>query len=320
MPILPMVLRALKPSILSVLIFCTVVVPCSVYLSPPFATWRYYAGSVFIGYLLAIILAFAFQQATGFRRPARAYSCAAAIVLALALLAGIGLSKSYWGYFLFRPPPLAEIADVQGLPVVAAVATPEDAHAESDFVVCPSDSPAKRLVYAQRNPYDAPEGRLLLELNRRGQLPAAFATSLSHLPPLLPLARRTGLIVPAEPGYDGDRQLGGYVVDAVDSSGARLVFLAICGSQISNDHYPYYEMLFTAPPGSSDWRFVRGQRFFFDIAGIEGAEWYVMGLGFWLMGMPIVFIAMTVVMGVGRGIAQIRKEKRAAVAPPVLPA
>lgn len=320
MPILLMVLRALKPGALSVLIFCTVVVPCSVYLSPPFATWRYYTGSLFIGYLLAKILAFAFQQATGFRRPARAYSCAAAIVLALALLAGIGLSKSYWGYFLFRPPPLVEIADVLGQPVVAVVATPDDADAQSDFVVHPSGSPDKDLAYARRNPYDAPEGRLLLELNRRGQLPAAYATSLSHLPPLLPLVRRSGLIVPAEPGYDGDRQLGGYVVDAVDSSGTRLVFLAICGSQISNDHYPYYEMLFMAPPGSSDLKHVRSQMFFYDVAGIEGAEWYVMGLGFWLMGMPIVFIAMTVVMGVGRGIAQIRKEKRAAVAPPVSPA
>ena len=79
-------------------------------------------------------------------------------------------------------------------------------------------------------------------------------------------------------------------------------------------------MLFMAPPGSSDLKHVRSQMFFYDVAGIEGAEWYVMGLGFWLMGMPIVFIAMTVVMGVGRGIAQIRKEKRAAVAPPVSPA
>ena len=68
-------------------------------------------------------------------------------------------------------------------------------------------------------------------------------------------------------------------------------------------------MLFTAPPGSSDLKFVRGQRFFFDIAGIEGSEWYVMGLGFSLLGMPIAFAALIAVMAAGKGVGKFRQRK-----------
>ena len=321
MSLRPMVLRALKPGALSVLIFLTIVLPASIYYSPLSASisledgttewqipWPFFAGCAVAGYLAAQILAAVFRQATGFRRPARAYLLTVAAAGALALLAAIGFSKFYWGYFFFRPPPLAEIAEVQGLPAVAVVAIPENADAESDFVFHPSNSPDNDLAYAHRNPYDAPEGRLLIELGRRGQLPATFATSLSNVPPLLPLARRSGLIVPAEPGYDGDRQLGGYVVEAVDLSGARLLFLAIRGSQISNDHYPCYEMLFMAPASTADFQFVRGQRFFFDVAGIEGAEWHIFWIAFALMGIPLAFAAVVAAMTVGRGLAWIRNK------------
>jgi len=320
MSIGPMACRTLKPDVLSVLIFCTVVVPCSVYLCPAFATWRYYAGSFFIGYLTSKILAFVFQRTTRFRRPARAYSFVVAMFLSLALLAGMGTSKWYWGYSLFRPPPLEEFHNIARIPVLIPIERTDSGAAPPAFVLRNDSSLAKNLSYAKKNPYDYPSGRLLLTLEKNRLLPAEYSPSISNLPPLWPLAQASGLMAASDTGYESDRFLRGIVVDAVDPTGARLVFLGFNGGQVSNDHYPYYEMLFTAPPGSTNLKFVRGQRLFFDVAGIEGVEWYVMGLGLGLLGMPVVFCSMIIVMAAGRGIARIRRRKRAEVSPPVLPA
>ena len=301
------------------LIFLMVVFPVCMYLRPSFATWRFYSGCFFIGYLSAQILAFAFQRATGFRRPTRACLLMGAGVAVGAYLAAFGFSKFYWGYFFFRPPPLKELASIAAPPAIIPIATYDGTNALPHFVVRQDESLADSLRVGARNPYDWPGARLLLALGKHGLLPPAFSTSAENLPPLSTVTN-CGFIVPADPGYDGDRLLGGYAVDAVAPTGQRLMFVALQGAQIQNDHYPYYELLFTIPAGSSDWEFVRGQRFFFDVAGIEGAEWYFLGIAFTLMGMPPAFVALIAIMGVVRGIARIRKRKWADIHPPGSPA
>lgn len=316
MPIRQMASRALKPSAFSILILLTIAFPVSVYLSPSFATWRFYLGSVSLGYLIAQILAFAFQRATGFRRPVRAYLLAMLPVALLSFSLGIGFSKTYWGYFFFRPALLKEFRQIAQVSALVPVETSDATHAPPSLVHGGDSSLAEDLAYAEDNSYDDPAGRLLLALERQHLLPAEFSTSLSDLPPLLPLAQASGLMASSETGYESERSLRGIVVDAVDPAGTRLVFLGFHGGQVSNDHYPYYEMLFTAPAGSSDLKFVRGQRFFFDIAGIEGAEWYVMGLVFSLMAVPLALVALMAAMAIGRAIAWLL-DKRKTQKPPL---
>ena len=315
------VLRAVKPTALSFLIFFTIILPGSISLSPISVTlspdgatdwnipWRYFAWSLAGGYLAALGLAAIFKFVTGFRRPVRAYLLAAGIVAMLAFLAAIGVSKAYWGYFLFRPSLLAEFSNIVRVSALIPVKTPAASNAPPALVHCDDSTLAQDLVYAEKSPYDFPAGRLLLSLSKRQLLPADFSSALFDLPLLLPLAQATGLMAVSDPGYHSETFLRGIVVDAVDPAGKRLVFLGFHGGQVSNDHYPYYEMLFAAPAGSADLKFVRGQRFFFDIAGIEGSEWYVMGLGFSLLGMPIAFAALIAVMAVGKGIGKFRQRK-----------
>ena len=324
------VLRAVKPTALSFLIFFTIILPGSISLSPISVTlspdgatdwnipWRYFAWSLAGGYLAALGLAAVFRRTTGFRRPARAFFLAMLPVVLLAFSIGIGLSKIYWGYFLFRPALLKEFRQIARVSALVPVETPDATHAPPALVYCDDSTLAQDLAYAEENSYDDPAGRLLLALEQQHRLPTEFSASLSDLPPLLPLAQATGLMDVSEPGYHSDAFLRGIVVDAVDPAGKRLVFLGFRGGQASNDHYPYYEMLFAAPAGSADLTFVRGQRFFFDIAGIEGTEWYVMGLGFSLLGMPIAFAALIAGMAAGKGIGKFRQRKQADSHPPIL--
>lgn len=320
--------RALKPSALSLLIFFTIILPGNIVLSPISMTvsfdgattwdvpWLFLAGSLAGGYLAAQLLAVLFRRATGFRRPARAYLLAMLPVVLLAFSLGIGFSKFYWGYYLFRPALLKEFRQIAQVAALVPVETSDATNAPPTLVHCGDFSLAEDLAYAVKNSYDDPVGRLLLALEQQRLLPAEFSASLSGLPPLLPLAQTSGLIAPSEDGYDSERSLRGIVVDAVDPAGARLVYLGLRGGQVSNDHYPYYELLFTAPAGSSDLKFVRGQRFFFDVAGIEGAEWYVMGLGFSLVAIPLALVALMAAMALGRAIAWLL-DKRKTQKPPL---
>lgn len=307
--------RALKPGALSLLIFFTIILPGSIVFTPISVSyssdgatqwdvpWLFLAGSLAVGYLAAQFFATLFRRATGFRRPARAFVLAAVIVAALAFSFGIGFSKFYWGYFFFRPALLKEFRQIAQVTALVPVETSDATNAPSTLVHCGDFSLAEGLAYAENDSYDYPAGRLLLALEQRRLLPAEFSASLSGLPPLLPLAQASGLLAPSETGYDSERSLRGIVVDAVDPAGARRVFLGLRGGQVSNDHYPYYELLFTAPAGSSDLEFVRGQRFFLDVAGIEGAEWYVMGLGFSLVAIPLALVALMAAIVLGRAIA-----------------
>jgi hypothetical protein len=326
------VLRVLKPTALSILVFFTIILPGSISLSPISVTlspdgathwnipWPFFAWSLAGGYLAALALAVLFKKATGFRRPVRAYLLAGVIVAMLAFLAAVSFSKAYWGYFFFRPSLLAEFNSLAQVSALVPVETPDATTAPPTLVPCGDSTLAQNLAYAEDSPYDYPAGRLLLALRKRHLLPAVFSSSLSNLPPLLPLAQASGLMAASDPGYESERFLRGMVVDALDPAGARIVLLGLHGGQLSNDHYPYYEMLFTAPAGSSNLKFVRGQRFFFDIAGIEGAEWYVMGVGFSLLGIPMAFAALIATMAIGRGIARFRQSKRADFHPPDAPA
>ena len=317
------VLRALKPTALSLLVFFMIILPGTISISPISVTissdgatdwnipWRFFAWVLAGGYLAAGVLAALFKLATGFRRPARAFLFTSGFAAFLAFIAAIGFSKAYWGYYFFRPPLLAEFSNIAQVSALVLVETPDATNAMPALVRRGDSSLAKDLAYAADNSYDDPAGRLLLALEQRHLLPAEFSTSLSDLPPLLPLAQASGLMASSETGYESEKFLRGMVVDAVDPAGARLVFLGFHGGQVSNDHYPYYEMLFSALAGSSDLKFVRGQRFFFDIAGIEGAEWYAMGLGLSLMGIPIAFVALMAAMAIGRCIVRIRKRRKA---------
>jgi hypothetical protein len=117
--------------------------------------------------------------------------------------------------------------------------------------------------------------RGLYGLEERGLLPAEHSTDLGSLPPLYPLIRKTGILAVPDEGYVEADLLEGILVDGIGEEGRRLVVMGLKGQQVSNDHRPFYELAFAAPAGSKDLTCLRGQRFFFDVAGIEGMEWYV---------------------------------------------
>jgi hypothetical protein len=78
-------------------------------------------------------------------------------------------------------------------------------------------------------------------------------------------------LVPGDPGYPDATCLSGAAVEVEDAQGGVTLVVGLRGRQVSNDHYPYYEA--TLRRAVDGWRLERVQRFFYDVAGMEGAEW-----------------------------------------------
>ena len=261
------------------------------------------AGNLAVCYALAAILAAAFRKATCLHRPARACGLVVLAMVVVSFGLSICYSKWYWGYWMGRPPILGEIHDVASVTAVLPVRTETSEDGGRRIVPDPGYRMAERLAFARRDPYYLLEERVLQALEEKKLLPAASGTDLRNLPSLFPLIRKSGLMVEPEQGYTRSDLLNGVVVDAVGRAGERLVFVAVTGRELSNDHYPYYEMLFRGRQDSTDLSYVRGQRFLYDVAGQEGVEWYAV----W----PFLGVACTVLGFVGLAVFFLVRRKPA---------
>jgi hypothetical protein len=245
-------------------------------------------------YVLSALLAWAIARATGLRSPAAAYGLVALSMIAFAFVTSITISKFYWGYFFTKPGLLSETSQVTEVRAVASIKTVEQS-GKRFLVADETDSLPDSLASAKKYAEDCLDGRILLELDRRKLIPPAFIGSLAGLSEFYRLIEESNALVASSPGYDSSQQLEGVVVDAIGSQGNRLVFLCLTGGQLSNDHYPYYELLFRGEPESNQLSLIRAQRYFYDAAGMEGFEWYVIWPMLAIPGVLVAFLLFTIV-------------------------
>jgi len=249
-------------------------------------------------YLLSAIAAALMKKITGLQKPFPVYGGAAFGIVCLAFLVSIVFSKYYWGYFFHRPAVLAELKDVTKVVSIIPVATEQTPTGEYHFVANADSSITDRIAYARKDPYYSLDERILVYLEEKYLLPEGIATSLDPYANLYDLLLETGLLAKAQGGYTSAGLLRGVIVEARNTSGSQLVFLSATGGQVSNDHYPCYEMAFERRPQSDQLTFIRGQRFFFDVAGIEGAEWFVIWLLISLIGVVFALSFITIMLGI----------------------
>lgn len=84
--------------------------------------------------------------------------------------------------------------------------------------------------------------------------------------------RHHALFVPPESGYRNPPDLYGVVIEFATEPSTRLLFVAVDTSELSNDHLGRYEALFAIEADES-LRLLSITRRFFDVAGLESAEW-----------------------------------------------
>lgn len=245
-------------------------------------------------YIVAVLIANLLTKITRLRRPAKAYGLVAVSMIVVTFLVSIGLSKAYWGYFMSRPALLREVSEVAQVRVVVPFRTESDDSGKRTIVPDNTYSLSDRIASGKKYGDESLEERILVELEQRNLLPAAFATTFDGLPELYLLIQGSGALATSSKGYDSSARLEGVAVDATDKSGNRLVVLGLRGGQLSDDHYPYYEMLFGGQKDAAGLAFARSQRFFYDAAGMEGFEWNVIWLFLSIPGIVFGIVVFTI--------------------------
>lgn len=210
------------------------------------------------------------------------------------LLLGLGCMKCHWGYFLVRP---AVHSDVRNMSALEGIGYFELAPAEgSDFDKRQNllEQLAEIPTTAERgDDYYHQEVQPLVAARRAGFDPGkAPAVPHSRVTAIVDRFIGSGLSAP-DGQYDSDRGLSGYVMRFRTGDGEVLSLLSARGDQVSNDHYPYYEVLY-----DENLDVFHSQMYYLDWAGIEGFEgvptfiaasigWvFLMGVGGFCYGIP----------------------------------
>jgi hypothetical protein len=202
----------------------------------------------------------------------------AAGTLLLPFLAAIWINHQMWGYFLSRPAVDRRIVNAHQIETISRVETGSDSRGRRTFASGPiGDLDSLIQVNPREDDYYVLEKRILYSLKDRQALPAE--------PGVMPPARLEGLYQALESTgrlengahrYVHAKELSGIVVEALEQNGRPLLFVAVRGGEVSNDHHPYYEFLFTTDSPGAPPKLLSSQRFYYDVAGMEGVEWPVL--------------------------------------------
>ncbi len=143
--------------------------------------------------------------------------------------------------------------------------------------------------------------RVLVQLVEQGSL-SAVKPSLTpaQLLQAEQQLRQTGLLLTVDGDYaEAVLWESGLIIEAM-ANGERHLFFAINAGQIENDHYPYYEIIFRQDSLSDPLEQVEMNQIFYDIAGMEGADFRAMWIVFSILSLPASLVIALCLYGISK--------------------
>ncbi|MCK4665720.1 hypothetical protein KAU33_03175 [Candidatus Dependentiae bacterium] len=240
--------------------------------------WAILILNLLICYLLAVILYKVITKVTHSQRPFLKYLLLVGIIISMTFIFSIIVSKKLWNYYFKRPSILSEVTEIVQVNFVIPIITKPDNSGSYKFYFNPDYKIEERISWGEKDSYYCLEERILIYLKKKNLLPANPEPEIGNLSNLFFLISKSDFLVKPDEIYDDSDLLMGIIVDAIDKNNERLIIVGATSRQISNDHYAYYECVFRELGTENKITFIRGQYFFYDSAGIEGLEWYVIWL------------------------------------------
>lgn len=108
--------------------------------------------------------------------------------------------------------------------------------------------------------------------------------------------------------YDSLGKLNGIVTEFMAIDSLKYIFASFSGSEIANDHYPFYEFLFKK--NNEKYTLIKKQKFFIDVAGIEGLEYANIAPVFSLLLTIVGLLALLIITLINRIIKYYSKRKQ----------
>ena len=220
------------------------------------------------------------------RNPARYATDIVGGLVILAVIAGTGFSRYYWGYWLSPPavgPTVRDLASLNGF----ASLDPERSAPDLGWKISMLSLADIRqgAEWYRESPIDAFWFRLHAAVDDEDlQVTSPLVTPELLLARIEKEVGASTLLLDGEPGYPFAKRLNGFAAFGPSRSGETLVVLALKGSEVSNDHYPVFDFVYACGVTEERCRLVRQNLYFEDVAGIEGFRWYSASLAALLIG------------------------------------
>jgi hypothetical protein len=207
------------------------------------------------------------------------------------------ISKLYWGYFVMRPTPSPGVMGATQVVGISALADGETNAQYKGFIRGVRGTIIERIDDVGREGgYYNLEQRALIALQNRG-IDFIHAPELTdnQIATLNNAVESSDRIQQGSPSYKQASALHGYAMQFSTKSDLEMYFVAVRGRQVSNDHYPYYEFVFRKPP-NQPLELQSFRMFYFDIAGFEHGEWFIIAMGLGIFWTPPVLLVVLLVL------------------------
>jgi hypothetical protein len=192
------------------------------------------------------------------------------------------LNLRYWGYAFKRPTVFNEILLAEKILTCSRISNTTSTGVKSLYTVTDTSNALEHL-YGRQDLYYGTSDRIFMTLQDRAHMNGnlyEFSQILKHPEDQISLAalrsmdkqiQESGLIDQGETGWDTSGQLHGFVTEFITENRVKYIFAGLKGGQVANDHFPVYEFLFAK--NNQQILLTKKQRFYTDVAGIEGFEY-----------------------------------------------
>ena len=207
-------------------------------------------------------------------------------------ITGLYLNNYYWGYITKRPCVFNEVQHATKI-LNSCFVSNVDSTGFHSWKISKSSNVKFNSLYGRKDLYYGVSDRSLMVFqdnasvgNNLSDFEIIFNDSLRNidrniLKNLESQIRSSGIVDLGEPGYDSSGQLSGFITEFITKDDEKYVFTGLSGTNVANDHYSKYEILFNAENG--EYKLLKKQRFYVDIAGLESIEFAIISPFFSLL-------------------------------------
>ncbi len=217
----------------------------------------------------------------------------------------------YWGYAFKRPTVFKEIGGANTILQCSKVTNYDSTGLKLLYVVNDTTENFENL-FGRKDPYYGNVDRpfMVFEDNshKHGDLydfSNVYYDTTKDLPSnelesIDTKIQKTGIIDKGELKFNYDHlgQLNGVVTKFKTTDNETYIFAGLKGREVSNDHYPFYEFLFVKKNGN--YNLFKKQKYYIDVAGVEGLEYANIAPAFSLLLTIIGILFLTILLTINK--------------------
>jgi hypothetical protein len=226
------------------------------------------------------------------------------------------LNFNYWGYAFKRPAVFSEILKADKVLTCSRVSNINSTGIKPLHVTIDTSKSLDNL-YGRKDFYYGTSDRIFMVFEDRAHINGYLSdfpkiynnpelkASQNILLTIDKQIKESKLIDKGEKNWDTSGQLNGIITEFTTEDNEKYIFAGLSGGQVSNDHYPKYEFLFAEK--NNQYEPVKKQRFYTDVAGIEGLE-YANIAPFFSLLLTAMGLVCTIIIGTTNRIIKSRKQ------------